>query len=520
MKNRQTGEYGPLRLFSFTPYAWGVALLWSVLLCILLAVGIVQARRQAADLARAEASAALDKDISYRSWAAMHGGVYVPVTELTRPSPYLARVPERDILTPSGRRLTLLNPSYMTRQVHEMSAASYGLRGHLTSLKPIRPENAPDVWEAAALRELERAGGEYTEETVVVGQPYFRLMRAFITDKSCLRCHGAQGYKEGDIRGGISVSIPLSPYLALARSNIRYLVLSYSLVWALGLLGLGAGVRRVRRRMDERDQARDLLRERELVFREFMEHCPFYVFFRDEETRALSLSRNYEDLLGKPLDELLGKRLDELYSPGLARRMLEDDKRVFLEGRTLVTEEALEGHVYRTIRIPVDIEGRSRRIAGYAVDITERETAEKRLAQLNERMALAVWAGGLGIWDWDVAGGRLEWDARMFELYGLKKEDFNNTYEAWLGALHPGDRARCDAETMQALRAEKRYDSEFRVVWPDGTIRHIKTSADIFRDGSGKPKRVVGVNSDVTEARLAERELKKMNQDLERKNEN
>lgn len=520
MKNRQTGDYGPLRLFSFTQYAWGVALFWSVLLGILLSIGIVQARRQAADLASATARATLDKDIAYRSWSAMHGGVYVPVTERTRPSTYLAQVPERDILTPSGRRITLINPSYMTRQVHEMAAASYGLRGHITSLKPIRPENAPDAWEAAALRKLDRGGGEYSENTFVGEQPYFRLMRAFITEKSCLGCHGTQGYKVGDIRGGISVAIPLSPYLALARSNTRYLVLSYSLVWALGLLGLGAGVRRLRRRMEERDQARNLLRERELVFREFMEHCPFYVFFRDEETRALSLSRNYEDLLEKPLGGLLGKRLDELYPQEFAGRISEEDRRALREGKILVTEERLNGRVYRTTRVPVTIEGRSRCISGYAVEITAQVEAEQRMARLNERMALAVRAGGLGIWDWDVAGGRLEWDARMFELYGVKKEDFNGTYEAWLGALHPGDRARCDAETRLALRAEKRYDSEFRIVWPDGTIRHVKAAADIFRDVSGKPRRVVGVNFDISGARLAELELKKMNQDRGKKDEN
>ena len=233
-------------LFKFTTYAWFIALAWSVLLGMLLAIGIGQVRRQTFEQAKSEARGAYNKDIAYRKWAAIHGGVYAPVTEITRPSPYLKNIPERDISTPSGRRLTLLNPSYMTRQVHEMTAEIYGPRGHITSLTPLRPENRPDAWETTALRSFERGETEYVEEAAIDGRPFLRLMNSMITEKGCLKCHAAQGYKEGDIRGGLSISIPLGPYRAMTRANVIYLISSYGFVWALGLLALGFGAQRLR----------------------------------------------------------------------------------------------------------------------------------------------------------------------------------------------------------------------------------------------------------------------------------
>jgi hypothetical protein len=72
--------------------------------------------------------------------------VYVPPTDNTLPNPYLANIPDRDVTTTSGKQLTLLNPAYMTRQVFALGEVQYGTRSHITSLNPIRPDNAADAW--------------------------------------------------------------------------------------------------------------------------------------------------------------------------------------------------------------------------------------------------------------------------------------------------------------------------------------------------------------------------------------
>jgi diguanylate cyclase (GGDEF)-like protein len=135
----------------------------------------------------------------------------------------------------------------MTRQVNELAMEMNGFQGHITSLNPIRPENRPDPWETEALKTFERGTKEAGSIEMTSGKEYFRFMRPFVTEKDCLKCHAAQGYKEGDIRGGISISIPMEPLRAIERSRMAELTIAHSFLWIIGLAGIGAGTRRLRR---------------------------------------------------------------------------------------------------------------------------------------------------------------------------------------------------------------------------------------------------------------------------------
>jgi len=161
---------------------------WTVILSAVLVWTLQGSQRSAVERTIIEARALLERDITYRAWAAGHGGLYAPVTQDTSPNPHLADLPERDIQTPSGRNLTLINPAYMTRQVHELAATTPGTRGHITSLDPIRPGNAADPWERGALEAFQRGEEEIAELSDLNGQPHLRLMRPLITRKSCLPC--------------------------------------------------------------------------------------------------------------------------------------------------------------------------------------------------------------------------------------------------------------------------------------------------------------------------------------------
>lgn len=197
----------------------------------------------------AEARAAIGRDLLYRRWVSSQGGVYVPVTEKTPPNPYLSHVPERDIVTSSGKTLTLLNPAYMTRKVYELAQEqeSFVGRGHLTSLKPMRPENVPDPWEEKVLRSFEDGAREGSQIEELDGQPYMRLMRPFMTDNSCLKCHTVQGYQAGDVRGGLSVSIPIRPLIDATHTQMVGAVTIHGVLWLLGIGVVGLGGRRLSR---------------------------------------------------------------------------------------------------------------------------------------------------------------------------------------------------------------------------------------------------------------------------------
>src|SRR5574340_1049617 len=154
-----------------------IILFWTGLIVALAVWHYQQAFSSTVQVAKAAAYESFSKDLLYRRWVTMHGGIYAPITSETPPNPYLAGSPERDISTPSGRKLTLINPAYMTRQVHELGKRDYGARGHITSLKLLRPENAPDNWERSALQAFEQGKKEIFALEPIYGESYFRLMR-------------------------------------------------------------------------------------------------------------------------------------------------------------------------------------------------------------------------------------------------------------------------------------------------------------------------------------------------------
>lgn len=240
-------------------HAWLCAGAWSLLALCSLLWNLHQARGDSAQLALSQARMAIDKDIVYRRWSAGLGGVYAIVTPLTPPNPHL-QAPERDVSTPSGRQLTLINPAYMTRLVHELARQASGMQGHITSLKPLNPQNAPYPWEAQALRGFEQGQKEASIRVEKEGRPFLRLMRPLPYEASCQACHAQQGYEVGQVRGGISVELPLEHILAAQRQQGNLLLLTHAGLWGLGLAGLVLAWRGLERRQQARlsaEQARE-----------------------------------------------------------------------------------------------------------------------------------------------------------------------------------------------------------------------------------------------------------------------
>lgn len=139
--------------------------------------------------------------------------------------------------------------------------------------------------------------------------------------------------------------------------------------------------------------------------------------------------------------------------------------------------------------------------------ISERKRASEELKRLSDRLLLATSAAGLGIWDWDVENNIMIWDDQMLKLYGLTKDTFPGGVQAWQVGLHPEDRELAMEECQCALRGEKDWDTEFRVLHPDGRILHLKAQGLVLRDADGKAIRMLGVNADITDQKRAAAEL-------------
>ncbi|WP_415036161.1 diguanylate cyclase domain-containing protein [Azonexus sp.] len=206
-----------------------------------------------------------------RLWNARHGGVYAAIDERTPPNPYL-KVPEREITTPSGVELTMVNPAYMTRQLIEVVAERTDLRLHLTSLKPLNPKNQADAWEAVQLEKFTRGAGEVLETVREEGGERFRFMAPLKVEEPCMKCHRHQGYQIGDIRGGLSVSFPAPPLRAQEAVQLRRIGMMHLIVWALVSALILFGLVRFRRHLFELETAKAqtelLVQERTAELRE------------------------------------------------------------------------------------------------------------------------------------------------------------------------------------------------------------------------------------------------------------
>ncbi len=139
--------------------------------------------------------------------------------------------------------------------------------------------------------------------------------------------------------------------------------------------------------------------------------------------------------------------------------------------------------------------------------ILERQEAERGLRELTERFQLAVRAGRIGLWEWDMQTGQVHVDEVMRETYGLKERELPTSNDQWLLFVHPEDREAVGKAVDATLACGGRFEAAFRVLRADGSVRHVEASALMLMDSQGRPARLVGVNIDATSLREAEYRL-------------
>ena len=207
-------------------YLAGIGALFAAGIGAFLLQGFERIQEERYHLASSTGSVLFRSIVATRRWNAEHGGVYVPVTEAFPPNRYLD-APDRDVRTTGGVLLTKINPAYMTRLVGEL-LESEGYRLHITSLRPLRPGNMPaDAWERAALEKFEKGSRVEQGLTGPAGTRMFRYMEPLKTEAACLDCHASQGYKVGDIRGGIGIAFPYAPFEESIRRAKRYALFTH-----------------------------------------------------------------------------------------------------------------------------------------------------------------------------------------------------------------------------------------------------------------------------------------------------
>ncbi|TAL18172.1 PAS domain S-box protein [bacterium] len=505
---------------------------WTALVGVLLTFNIYQDREKAEYLAKIEAFASYNKDLLYRRWSAAQGGVYVPATDKTPPNPYLAGLKNRDVTTTSGLHLTLINPAYMTRQVFELAGDRYGIRSHITSLKPLRPENAPDPWEAKALESFENGATEASSIECIGGERFMRYIRPFVTEESCLKCHAVQGYKVGDVRGGISVSVPLGPYLEIVNSEMEVDSAIFLVIWGIGLGLLVSGFSFMSGRVEEKEKAETKLRESEEKYRLVSQNTGDVIWVIDLATMKFTfVSPSVQRLRGYTVDEAMGQTLDKVLTPESARRFyaslpqiiaaVEAGDPTAIVCTNEISQTRKDGTIVFTEVVTSVITGDGGKpveVVGVSRDITERKRTTEELFETKAILQAALDNSQAGIVIADAPDGTVRYINRAGQIImGRSEEDLLKKfalagYVSALGMRH-GDGTPLTTGEAPLARAVKHGETssrEFLIRRPGGEDRWILSNAGPIYGEDRKVRAGIAVFMDITERKHAEESMARL----------
>ncbi|MCI5165117.1 MAG: PAS domain S-box protein [Candidatus Electrothrix sp. GM3_4] len=303
---------------------------WSLIILGSLYWNVSDSKHQVYELAKQSAIDNFNKDHAARLWGTSHGGIYVTPSERTPPNPYLAHIPDRDVITTTGKKLTLMNPAYMLRQMMNDYSKLYGIKGKITGLVVLNPINRPDQWEINAINSFKKGVKEVVDLSDIDGVLHLRLMRPMWMTKGCKKCHEHLGFKEGDIRGGVGVSIPMRPYQQLASERIFVLISLYGVIWISGIFGIyfifsrsklfaienqnsEESIRALNLELEQRIEERTKeLQEKESRLSAIVNSSPEGIITANEKGIIESVNPETEKLFGYTSKELIGRNVKML----------------------------------------------------------------------------------------------------------------------------------------------------------------------------------------------------------------
>ncbi len=264
--------------------------------------------------------------------------------------------------------------------------------------------------------------------------------------------------------------------------------------------------------VSEKRFASDALRASEARWRSLANALPQFIWVNNPDQTTIFINRFFFEYTGVPVGDFDATHWsqaihpDDLPAIGAVRE----------RSRTTGTEQTFEYRVrhaqdghwrwHRGFQKPErDAEGRIVRWIGTAFDIHDHREAE-------ERQRLAVDAGGVGLWDWDVLTDHIVWSDRVYQMHGVESNAFRGSVADFAQLIHPDDRDRVSEAIRSAIEAGQPYELEFRIVRPSGEVRWLYTRAQVLRDGGGL--RMLGASLDVTESVTARQQLQAKSEQL------
>lgn len=480
-----------------------------------------------------------------RVWNAEHGGIYVLQTERDPPNPYLSKE-MRASATITGQPLTLLNPAYMTRQISGVIEREAGIKLHLTSLNPINPNNKASEWEADALRAFEQAA---LKERISIdhldGKESARYIAPLFVKQACLKCHEKQGYKLGDVRGGLSVQWSVEPLTMAMDAARSHTIGVHAVVWLLVSALLVLAIRQLLCNLNTINESKQALeqanedleatveaRTRQLIdsmrtLRMVGDMAPGVMYqyrLRTDGTTCIPYaSERFFDLFGVHPAEVRDDASQAFAS-------VHPDDIADIIASTAVSARDLTQwhHEFRVLRAdgkitwvlgdtqPIKEDDGSILWNGYLRDVTELKEKNIALAESEEHMRLLFDSILHGVVFQDTEGKIVAANPMAEKLLGMsfaQMQGRSSLDPRWKtihedGSDFPGDMH----PAMHALRTgEKVTDVVLGVFNPrlDQTVWLLVSAVPQFRQGESKPFEMFTTFTDITERRKAEQVLQR-----------
>ncbi|RPH45968.1 MAG: PAS domain S-box protein, partial [Planctomycetota bacterium] len=256
------------------------------------------------------------------------------------------------------------------------------------------------------------------------------------------------------------------------------------------------------------------LRESEQRFKAFMDNSPAVAWIKDEQGKYVFLNTPFELTFNVRRADLTGQTGPEPWSPETAKQLQENDRSVLESGKprqlyeTLAGQDGMRQHWW-ILQFPVDAgPGQQRFVGGMAVEITERKAAEEALRASEERYARAAQSVNDGLWDWNLKTNEVYYSQRWKAMLGCDDGDIGTTPFEWFRRVHPDDLAQVQSLLQDHLEGRSpTFESEHRMRHKDRGYRWVLSRGLAVRNGSGRPYRMVGAQSDTTQRKLAEEQL-------------
>ncbi|MBC8319340.1 MAG: PAS domain S-box protein [Bacteroidetes bacterium] len=526
----------PLNIRKYAMYS---AILWTLLIAASLLWNIKLLNREALNRAYIYTKVGFEKDLILRRWISEHGSVYVKIDSATQPNPYLSDIPYRDISIDSDLNLTLINPAYLTRQIHEIQEQFTEVRGHITSLNPIRPENAPDSWEVIALESFENGEPEYYGIDTLNGMKYYRYMQPLLTEHSCLACHAKQGYKLNEIRGGISISYPLDRIYQLSNINLHNHFLLHFVIWLFGLGVVAFAYWRIKKSDNKRIDAEDSLLnlnkelERKVELRSLELQKSSYNWeniFNTLETPAQLIDKNHIikyvnestlKIFKTQREELIGKKCHTIFhlsdSPPMDCPLVSA-----LNSNQPFSNEMLieaQGTTYIVSCSPIyDTEGNIEHFIHIMTDISERKEMEIILKESQQRFETLFNSStdAMFVHPYSESGFNnfIEVNHYACEMLGYSREELLNVTAIDISSKPDAEFEAAEANRRKLSR-EKRSVFEAKMIKKNGDVFPVEIISIIFNYQNQQA--IMSVVRDISERKKIDEEVKQLNKDLDRR---